>query len=354
MCICVIRYLHGGYRHPELGWRKTIRSVCVLHNETLNVWTHILGKQRSSLLCILCHVLSHIGLVIALVSTILTLMMMSPYGFDHLPSVWSSLRDQPLLHHASDVLMHTSWDPFSKHSSDESTDTCPNVLPDEFGLQTLSTHEERFGVCYMNKEDRVQKLLSYMYQNNAYMRSLVEIFTVSNTSNNTAPTLSPSEATKKLLPVVPPNSLHLYVSALSDAMYKFKQAIIHAAYVEESDVEEEQESIESLQQRLDSIKETLAQHVHDMLLMSDTDEETQDDKDSPFSSLMSSLHVIEDDILHVTETILSSFHEYMEELNQNQHMLSDKLYNASLSTYPSSLSNLLSPYSLQQSQTGRE
>lgn len=36
-------YIHTGYRAPPHTWSQCLRSVLQFHNETLNIWTHLLG-----------------------------------------------------------------------------------------------------------------------------------------------------------------------------------------------------------------------------------------------------------------------------------------------------------------------
>src|SRR6185312_7400862 len=35
-------YIAHGYR-VEIGWKNSCQSICHLHNETLNIWTHFLA-----------------------------------------------------------------------------------------------------------------------------------------------------------------------------------------------------------------------------------------------------------------------------------------------------------------------
>ncbi|SPQ99659.1 unnamed protein product (mitochondrion) [Plasmodiophora brassicae] len=57
-------YIQGGYR-VHFSWRLCLQSIFRLHNETLNVWTHLIGFFIFVLL------------MISMVSTV------SPYGFDY-------------------------------------------------------------------------------------------------------------------------------------------------------------------------------------------------------------------------------------------------------------------------------
>ena len=36
-------YIHSGYRHPSNSYRKSAASLGYLHNETVNIWTHLIG-----------------------------------------------------------------------------------------------------------------------------------------------------------------------------------------------------------------------------------------------------------------------------------------------------------------------
>lgn len=69
-------YIHTGYR-VQYGWSGALRSLCTLHNETMNVWTHLVGALS------------------ALVLLILTLLYLSPYGLH---------RAQELVQHSLGVL----------------------------------------------------------------------------------------------------------------------------------------------------------------------------------------------------------------------------------------------------------
>merc|ERR1711892_1254262 len=35
-------FITSGYR-PSLNWSSCVRSILVMHNETINIWTHLLG-----------------------------------------------------------------------------------------------------------------------------------------------------------------------------------------------------------------------------------------------------------------------------------------------------------------------
>ena len=35
-------FITSGYR-PSLSWSSCIRSILIIHNETINIWTHLLG-----------------------------------------------------------------------------------------------------------------------------------------------------------------------------------------------------------------------------------------------------------------------------------------------------------------------
>lgn len=36
-------YIHTGYRPPSYSLKKSIRSILAVHNETINIWSHIIG-----------------------------------------------------------------------------------------------------------------------------------------------------------------------------------------------------------------------------------------------------------------------------------------------------------------------
>lgn len=36
-------YIHSGYRPPSNSYRKSVASLCYLHNESVNIWTHLVG-----------------------------------------------------------------------------------------------------------------------------------------------------------------------------------------------------------------------------------------------------------------------------------------------------------------------
>ena len=58
-------YIHTGYR-TGFGWRDAFRSVLMVHNETANIWTHLLG------LCVFA---------------LITLSMVTGWGNTHLPAL---------------------------------------------------------------------------------------------------------------------------------------------------------------------------------------------------------------------------------------------------------------------------
>ena len=58
-------YIHTGYR-TDFGWRDAFRSVLMVHNETANIWTHLLGL---------------------VVFALITLSMATGWGNTHLPAL---------------------------------------------------------------------------------------------------------------------------------------------------------------------------------------------------------------------------------------------------------------------------
>lgn len=36
-------HLHSGYRKNFHSKRKLVKSMCMKHNETMNIWTHFIG-----------------------------------------------------------------------------------------------------------------------------------------------------------------------------------------------------------------------------------------------------------------------------------------------------------------------
>ena len=58
-------YISHGYR-VEIGWKNSCHSLCHLHNETMNIWTHF------------------IAFALILVLLVVTLIAMSPHGVDRL------------------------------------------------------------------------------------------------------------------------------------------------------------------------------------------------------------------------------------------------------------------------------
>ena len=59
------KYIHTGYR-TDFGWRDAFRSVLMVHNETANIWTHLLGL---------------------VVFALITLSMATGWGNTHLPAL---------------------------------------------------------------------------------------------------------------------------------------------------------------------------------------------------------------------------------------------------------------------------
>ena len=64
------KYIHTGYR-TNFGWRDAFRSVLMIHNETANIWTHLLGL---------------------LIFAVITLSMATGWGNTHLPALPDSWR----------------------------------------------------------------------------------------------------------------------------------------------------------------------------------------------------------------------------------------------------------------------
>ena len=58
-------YIGSGYR-VEIGWRNAVASLCHLHNETVNIWTHA------------------VAFALVLVLLVVTLVAMSPHGVDRI------------------------------------------------------------------------------------------------------------------------------------------------------------------------------------------------------------------------------------------------------------------------------
>jgi len=59
------RYIRSGYRH-DLGWKQSLESVCHMHNETLNVWTHL------------------VAFMLVAVLLFFTMSVLSPHGVDRI------------------------------------------------------------------------------------------------------------------------------------------------------------------------------------------------------------------------------------------------------------------------------
>ena len=64
------KYIHTGYR-TNFGWRDAFRSVLMIHNETANIWTHLLGL---------------------VIFVVITLSMATGWGNTHLPALPQSWR----------------------------------------------------------------------------------------------------------------------------------------------------------------------------------------------------------------------------------------------------------------------
>ena len=64
------KYIHTGYR-TNFGWRDAFRSVLMIHNETANIWTHLLGL---------------------VIFAVITLSMATGWGNTHLPALPESWR----------------------------------------------------------------------------------------------------------------------------------------------------------------------------------------------------------------------------------------------------------------------
>jgi len=64
-------YIVKGYRIAR-GWKNSLRSLCSLHNETMNVWTHLLGSM----------------LMVTLL--VVTMISLSPYGVDRILAIKES------------------------------------------------------------------------------------------------------------------------------------------------------------------------------------------------------------------------------------------------------------------------
>jgi adiponectin receptor len=64
------KYIHTGYR-TNFGWRDAFRSVLMIHNETANIWTHLLGLA---------------------IFALITLSMATGWGNTHLPALPESWR----------------------------------------------------------------------------------------------------------------------------------------------------------------------------------------------------------------------------------------------------------------------
>ena len=59
------RYIRGSYR-ANIGWRQSVESACHMHNETVNVWTHVIAFLFMTILLVL------------------TMSVLSPHGVDRL------------------------------------------------------------------------------------------------------------------------------------------------------------------------------------------------------------------------------------------------------------------------------
>eukprot|EP01006_Ploeotia_vitrea_P015577 TRINITY_DN45081_c0_g1_i1.p1 TRINITY_DN45081_c0_g1~~TRINITY_DN45081_c0_g1_i1.p1 ORF type:complete len:727 (-),score=328.83 TRINITY_DN45081_c0_g1_i1:78-2231(-) len=75
-------FIHRGYR-VDLGWKNAFRSLCHIHNETVNVWTHL------------------VAFVLIFILLLFTLLTLSPYGIDRIAALKQSAvqlgRDGPAI-----------------------------------------------------------------------------------------------------------------------------------------------------------------------------------------------------------------------------------------------------------------
>jgi len=90
------RYIRSGYR-ANIGWRHSVESVCHLHNETVNVWTHLIAFLTMTCILILTmsllspHGADRIGLDVVLTSQPTCEMMSATAGVGSVPSYCASI-----------------------------------------------------------------------------------------------------------------------------------------------------------------------------------------------------------------------------------------------------------------------
>lgn len=102
-----------GYR-VNLGWKKSARSACQVHNETVNFWTHAL---------------SFVGIAVTLV---MTLLFVSPHGADRVAfDVWHATHwAEPVEPSSLDLEAQRLFSP----SGASSLSVCPAVPPHAHGI----------------------------------------------------------------------------------------------------------------------------------------------------------------------------------------------------------------------------
>lgn len=48
-------YIHSGYRPPSGSYRKSLSSIGYLHNESVNIWTHLIGAMLAAVAGVVMH-----------------------------------------------------------------------------------------------------------------------------------------------------------------------------------------------------------------------------------------------------------------------------------------------------------
>jgi len=293
------RYILSGYRR-NLGWRRTSQSLCILHNETLNIWTHL------------------IGVLIALTTLILTLCFLSPHGIDYLPTLWNELSTQPQPQHAEAVLS-PAFSQYEHHFDAE----CPVHMTsfDKTFDHFIHLHH---GMCPVEPETL---LLGFFSSRSMYLRELLhklsaETGTLVSTIGETLPrNLFRYVDLENEHTATATDAVHHYASVLGDTLLKLKQAAIHTSHLAE----------DAARTKLDEIRDALlVSHIETGM------------RSAEIAGLAHYLGVKKNDLLAATQEIFDSFFSViLNSLPKNQ--TSSSLTSPLDAIYPLSLSNLFSP-----------
>lgn len=240
------KHIHRGYR-VNIGWRHSCESVCHFHNETINVWTHI------------------IACLFVLILLVLTLNILSPHGMDRINLNMTIKRK-----------------------------ACFNTT-DDFNSTSPTNHS----ACFSTRDDPLEVLHTLLGKKEPeYLADLV------NRIENHVPSL------QQLITTLKYKSQQLSDDLYKMSMDNAPDATVELLEFKESTRRKFKEYVEQVEQQINALKQSLKPSAEDMSEKYDKLlQYFQQQQQSFVPSWFSSLSVPTLDIMDVTRRMIDDFQQ---------------------------------------------